>query len=274
MLEQAYSLDHGAGTLLALAICHDGAGKPALALREFRESLSVAVRANRPDRVILAESHVQALEASVPRIQIHPPTPEPAGLELTLDGSAVDRAAMIAGIPVDPGAHVIEARCPSADPWRTQIDVGKTSTPVVVDIPALGGTVSTATPTGRVPQRGSSTPHTFGWIAGGLGAAATAVGTGFGFAAFQAEARSREACPGDLCSQAGVDSNREARRDALVSDVTFTAAGVALAGAVFLLTRGRSTSSDPTALGAGAPAFDLRVGCGAGGANVGVTGSW
>src|SRR4029077_7778723 len=56
MLEESYSLDHGAGTLLALALCHEGSGKPASALREYRESLAVAVKANRPDRVMLAES--------------------------------------------------------------------------------------------------------------------------------------------------------------------------------------------------------------------------
>src|SRR6516164_8098544 len=84
------------------------AGERALALHEFRDALATAVRANRPDRVMLAESHVQALEASVPRIQIRPPAPEPVGLELAVDGAPVDRAAMAAGVPVDPGAHVIE----------------------------------------------------------------------------------------------------------------------------------------------------------------------
>jgi hypothetical protein len=277
MLEQSYSLDHGAGTLLALAICHEGAGKPALALREFRESLSVAVRANRPDRVMLAESHVQALEASVPRIQVHPPTPEPAGLELTLDGVAIDRATMLAGVPVDPGPHVIEARTPSAPPWHAQVDVDTMSTPVVIDVPELGAPVAP----GSVPDGGlgpgSSTLHTSGWIAGGLGVAAAAVGAGFGIAAFDAEARSRSACHGNLCSSSGVDLNHEARRDAVVSDVTFAVGGVALAGAIFLLTRGRSSSTAdsaaPTAHTATHP-LRLRIDASARGADLGITGSW
>jgi hypothetical protein len=281
MLEQAYSLDHGAGTLLALAICHEGAGKPALALREFRESVSVAVRANRPDRVILAESHVQSLEATVPRIQLRPPTPEPAGLELTLDGAAVDRAETVAGVPVDPGAHVIEASAPSVPPWRRQVDVGanvgKTPTLVVVDIPALGGPLAPAVAPDHGTAPTSSTPRTLGWIAGGLGVAAAAAGAGFGLAAFDAEARSRRGCQDDVCTPAAVDLNHEARRDALVSTVTFGAAGAALAGAAFLLTRGKSpgtaASLIPAAPGASHP-LDLRIGYSAGGADVGVVGSW
>ena len=268
MLEEAYSLDHGAGTQLALAICHDGAGKPALALREFRESLSVAVRANRPDRVILAESHVQALEASVPRIKVRPPVPEPVGLELTVDGVAVDRAAMEAGIPVDPGEHLVEARAPFAASWRTQVEVGKTPTPVVVVIPALGGTVATAAQPDRVQAPASSTSRKAGWIVGGLAVAAAAVGAGFGVAAFDAEARSRSACQGNLCTPGGVDLNHEARRDAIVSDVTFAVSGVALATAAFLLWAGRAPAT------VASPSLDLRVGCAAGGADVGVTGSW
>src|SRR5689334_20317483 len=61
-LEEAYGLDHGGGTLLALALCHEGEGKLATALEEFRQSLKVAVRTQRSDRVLLAESHVQELE--------------------------------------------------------------------------------------------------------------------------------------------------------------------------------------------------------------------
>jgi hypothetical protein len=288
MLEQSYSLDHGAGTMLALAICHEGAGKPALALREFRESLSMGVRANRPDRVILAESHVQSLEATVPRIKLRPPTPEPPGLALTLDGAGVDRTEMVAGIPVDPGAHVIEASAPGVPTWRTSVEVGlaagKSAAPVVVDIPPfepLGATVGAPVAPDRGPGPSSSTPRTLGWISGGLGVAAAAVGAGFGLAAFGAEARSRDTCQDNVCSPAGVDLNHEARRDALVSDVTFAVAGVALAGAVFLLARGRSAraaaSLVPSGRGAAFP-FDLPIACTigyvAGGADVGIAGSW
>jgi hypothetical protein len=286
MLEQSYSLDHGAGTMLALAICHEGAGKPALALREFRESLSMGVRANRPDRVILAESHVQSLEATVPRIKLRPPTPEPAGLALTVDGASVDRTAMVAGVPVDPGPHVIEASAPGVPTWRTRIDVGKSAPPVVVDVPPLGPLgplgATAGAPAAPDGEHGpsSSTPRTLGWIAGGLGVAAAAVGAGFGLAAFDAEARSRDTCQDDVCSPAGVNLNHEARRDALVSDVTFAVAGVALAGAAFLLTRGRSRAAAslvPSGRGAAFP-FDLPIVCAigyaAGGAHVGIAGSW
>ena len=158
--------------------------------------------------------------------------------------------------------------------------MGNTPAPVVVDIPSFGAPGSTAappTPPEHLPVPTSSALHTLGWIAGGVGVAAAAVGAGFGVAAFDAEARSRSACQGHLCTPTGVDLNHEARRDALVADVTFAGAGVALAAAVLLLTRGRSTSTAgaaiPAAHGGVAPSFQLRVGASAA-ADVGVTGSW
>ncbi len=268
MLEQAYALDHGAGTQLALALCHEGAGRPALALREFRESLSIAVRANRPDRVMLAEAHVQALEARVPRIKIRPPTPAPAGLEFTIDGDPVDPAAMTTGIPVDPGAHVVVALSPSSAPWRTRVDVG--TSPVVVDVPPLvGPAASPGTP--DVVVAPSSPSRAPGWIVGSLGVAAVVAGGAFGIAAFDAESRSRRDCTGDVCPPAGVDLNHEARRDALVSTVTFVAGGAALVAAGYLLLRGRST---PAALLPLRRAFDVQVGAAGGAADVRLTGSW
>jgi hypothetical protein len=274
MLERAYALDHGAGTQLALAICHEGEGKPALALREFRESLSIAVRANRSDRVMLAEAHVQALEASVPRIKIRPPSPAPSGLELTIDGETVDPAAAIAGIPVDPGAHVVGAVAPPASPWQTRIDVGKSSAPVVVDVPAP---VLTSAPVAS-PDRAGTAPspsRAAGWITGAFGAAAAAAGAGFGIAAFDAEARSRRACTSDVCTPAGVDLNHQARRDALVSDVSFVVAGAALAVSAYLLLRGRPTTSALLPVHRQShPAFEFEVGAAAGAAHLGVAGAW
>ena len=278
MLEHAYALDHGAGTLLALAICHEGDRKPALALREFRESLNVSGPGESArSRDARGGAHVQSLEGSVPRIKLRPPTPEPVGLEVHARRRERSiSAAMVAGVPVDPGPHVIEASAPPAAPWRTQVDVGRTPTPVVVDIPAFG-TVAASTPSLRAPAPPSSAPRAFGWIVGGLGVAAAAVGAGFGVAAFDAEASSRRACQDNVCTPAGVDKNREARRDALVSDMTFAAAGVAVGAAVFLLLRGTSpsaaASTTPGFPGA-ARRFDLRVGYSIDGAEVGVTGSW
>jgi hypothetical protein len=240
MLEEAYALDHGGGTLLAMALCHEASGKLALALREYRESLSSAVQANRPDRVMLAESHVQQLEAKVPRIALRFAAPPPPSLVLQLDGAPVPRTTMLTGAAVDPGRHTLAASAPGFVPWRGVVDVAASSGPVVVDVPPFASTAPTLPPPPvPAPPSRSLAP---GLVVGGLGLAAVGVGSYFGVAAFDAEASSRDHCHATACSQEGVNYNHDASRDALVADVTLGIGAAALVAAVYLLLRKPSES--------------------------------
>jgi hypothetical protein len=246
MLEEAYALDHGEGTLLAMALCHENNGKPATALREYRESLALAVHANRSDRVMLAESHVQRLEARVPRIALRLPSSIPAGLSLTLDGAPADRATMLAGAPVDPGRHDIAAATPGHAAWRTEVEVTATSGSVVVDVPAFASEASPVVAPSHAPSPAparSSGARILGFTLGGLGVASLGVGTSFGIAAFTAEAKSRDRCQGNACTPDGVSFNHEARQDALVADVTIGAGAVVAATGLFFLLRSPSSAS-------------------------------
>jgi hypothetical protein len=246
MLEESYSIDHGAGTLLALALCHEGNGKPATALREYRESLAMAVRANRSDRVMLAESHVQLLEASVPRIKLRLPSPEPRDLTVTLDGAPVDRAAMIAGMAVDPGAHEVAATTPTWTTWRTKVAVASGSPPLVVMVPAPPSIEAPRPEVVVAPaptSASSSGLRLLGWSAISLGAIGVGVGTFFGISAFDAEARSKQQCTGTTCNQTGFDLNHQARSDAIASDVGFAAGGAALVAGLYLLLRAASSQA-------------------------------
>jgi len=271
MLEEAYSLDHGEGTLLAMALCHENNGKPATALREYRESLSLAVRANRSDRVMLAESHVQQLEARVPRIAARLPRSIPAGLALTLDGEPVERAAMLAGVPVDPGKHTIGASAPGLPPWHTEATVTATSGAVVVEVPAFAGELPevSASPPAAAPARTTSSgTRVLGFTLAGAGLASLAAGTYFGVAAFIAEGRSRGNCnAGNQCSQDGVDANHEARQDALVADVTLAAGALAAATGVYFLLRSSRTGGTARSAVVGVWASERRAG-------VGLTTTW
>jgi hypothetical protein len=244
--------------LLALALCHEESGRPATALREYRESLRGAVRANRSDRVMLAESHVQKLEASVPRVLVRLPSPEPDGLALTLDGAPIDRATIADGAAVDPGRHTLVASARDSVPWQTSVLVEQPAARIVVQVPSLASSL----PTRRTPA-----PHsrrTAGWLLAGLGAAAVAGGSVAGLLAFDAEARSKPLCPGNRCSQDGLNLNHDASRDALASDIAFAAGGVALAAGLFLLLRPSSTAMIAS------PSLHPWVGQGGGG----VAGRW
>jgi hypothetical protein len=245
LIEQAYSLDHGAGTLLAMALCHEGSGKLATALREYRESLTLAVQANRSDRVMLAESHVQQLEASVPRVKILPPSPEPNGLVITLDGAPADPSAMTAGVPVDPGRHAVAATAPASAPWQTHVDVVAGAEPVVVQVPPMA---SVASPDAAPPSQPGSASRALGWASVAATVVAAGIGSFFGVEAFNKEKSSKPLCPGNVCTtQTGFDDNRLAHQDALVSDVAFGVAGAALVAGLWLLLRHSSSGAGPTA---------------------------
>jgi hypothetical protein len=226
LLEEAYGLDHGGGTLLALALCHEGEGKLATALAEFKESSKVAVRTQRSDRVLLAESHVQELEAKVSRIKVKPPSPEPAGFVVLLDGKVVEHATFVAGVPVDPGPHVVVARASGEGDWSQKLTIGEGSKPVVVEVPPFRSPSQERV--GRVAlelEPAAAPSRTPGWVLGGVAVA------------FDANDRANAQCHHDVCNQSGVDLNQDARRNALVSNVGFVVGGVALAGSLYFFLR-------------------------------------
>ena len=96
-----------------------------------------------------------------------------------------------------------------------------------------------------VPSEAPS--RTPAWIVGGVGVSALAVGSVFGALTFQAKSASAAECRGVFCSQKGVDLNHEAHRNALVSDVCFGAAGVALGVSLFLFLRATPAKAPSTA---------------------------
>src|ERR1700733_11431295 len=61
MLAESQRLDPGTGTLLALALCHEGGGQTATAWREFKEVVTASQK-GRADRATLAGQHVRAIE--------------------------------------------------------------------------------------------------------------------------------------------------------------------------------------------------------------------
>jgi hypothetical protein len=247
MLERSYALDPGNGTLLALALCHEGQNKLATSLAEYKEALAGAVKANRSDRVMLAESHVQDLERRVPRLRFALPTPEPAGLALVLDGAAVARADVLAGVPVDPGHHEIVATVPGKPPFRAPIDV-KVGEPNTLTIPPFEG----APP----PSPRSNGAKTAAFVTGGLTLATLGVGAVFGALTLDALARSKGFCEGTVCTQEGFDLNHEARRDQIVADVLFGAAA-ALGVTTVVLAIVAATVGRPRAISASGAGFSV-----------------
>jgi hypothetical protein len=140
---ESQRLDPAGGTLLNLALCHERERKLAKARADFENALALAIRDGRSDRATLAREHIANLEGRVPRVAVSvPAASEFEGLEVTVDGLALRRAAWGAFMPVDPGEHVIEAKAPARAAWSTvlRLDAGEkksVSVPLLALLPSL-----------------------------------------------------------------------------------------------------------------------------------------
>jgi hypothetical protein len=85
-----------------------------------------------------------------------------------------------------------------------------------------------------------------GYVVGGLGIGALAVGSVFGFRAISKRHDSDKLCPNGQCTQAGVDLNNQAKTAALVSDITIVTGLASIAVATYLLIRSPNTDATPS----------------------------
>ncbi len=228
-LAESQQLDAGTGTLLALALCHDGEGKTASAWRELHEVVEESQRAGRVDRVQLARARIAALEPRLSKLAVAVGALAP-GLEVRRDGEPLPPAQWGQVAPVDPGEHVVRAEAPGRKPWRTTVTVGRGGDTIVVTVPALedtGAQVSAA-PGATGPPRGPD--RTRGWLVGGAGVVALGVGTVFGFAALSEHGSASSQCPSSTCTDAaGVSLENRARTNAWIADAGI---GLGLVGVV------------------------------------------
>jgi len=136
--EESFKIDHGLGTLLNLASCHESDGKLASAWAEFSEAVSQAKRQGDADRAQLAEDHMKALEPKLAHVSLSlAPSASVAGLVIKLDSHEVSQAALGVQIPVDPGKHVLEASAPGKQSYSQTFETPAVATVLAVTVPAL-----------------------------------------------------------------------------------------------------------------------------------------
>jgi hypothetical protein len=192
--EESYKLDHGLGTLLNLASCHESDGKPASAWAEFSEAMSQAKRQGDNDRAQLADDHMKALEPKLAHVSIGvAPGANVPGLVIKFDSRELSAAALGLQIPVDPGKHLLEAAAPGKQSYSQTFETPTAATVLAVTVPALQdapgnaapppvtpAAPAPAAPASAVSSSATSVPsansHT-GLIASGVATGAFAVGT-------------------------------------------------------------------------------------------------
>ena len=84
----------------------------------------MAQRAGESERADFAKQHADALAPTLATLTITAPH-APAGLQITRDGTVLDKAALNVAVPVNPGAHSIQASAPDKKPLTMTIIVPK-----------------------------------------------------------------------------------------------------------------------------------------------------
>ncbi len=272
-LAASLRLDVGIGTMLYLAGCEARLGRTATAWAQFREAAAIA--ASKHDaREKLARSRAARLEPRLSRLVVAVEEPTPTELVVTRDGEPLERAAWGIGVPVDPGAHVVEASAPGRAPFRATVEVANDARTLTVRVPSLesapppvvaasaSGSVApevdapttlriSAPPSEREPTTSADAASSHGLgarrilalVAAGVGAVGLGIGT---YGAVRAKDRLDDSnadghCHGNACDEYGVAARSDAQSQANLATGGFIAGGVLLAaGGVLWMTAPRA----------------------------------
>jgi hypothetical protein len=252
-LAESQRLDPSGGTIFALALCYEGAGKTASAWATFNEALSEARRDQRADREAAAAEHVHALEQKLTRLRIDVPHPIP-GLEVVRNGVPVGQVLWGTPIPLDPGRYTFEAHAPGKTPWIWTTNIDRPGDVFTLSVPDLSNALVPMAPlvpaagTTVVPVTSAAAPATSpakkrSWLAPeialGVGVVSLGVGIGLGVKAssdWTAAQADKTANRVNLGSHAGTEAD--------VATGFFVASGVAVAVSGVLLAIILSPDSD------------------------------
>ena len=249
-------LDPSVATLLNLGACYEKAGRTASAWATFRAAVSAAQAAKRDDYLSTAQKRASALEPTLSRVIISETDTSVQGLEIKRDGVAVTQAEWGVPIPVDPGAHVIEASAPTKKPWQTTLTIAAGAAPTTVEIPLLEDApapppapVPIAAPppspadnppvTSDAPARDASSgssQKTIAVVVGAVGVIGLGVGTAFVFSAKSSYDESLTHCPTtkNVCDGTGVTQRDSALKSGNFATVAYGVGAAALATGVVL----------------------------------------
>jgi len=243
-LAESQRLDPASGTMLAVALCHEKAGKLATAWAEYLEADALARQDGRAARSEAAQKRAAALEPKLAKLEIvvDGATGELAGLQIRLDGILLQQAVWSTAMPVDPGEHSLEATATDKKPWQTtvtftapaeqqQITIGP-----LEDLPPSPIEKEAPKPTPDEVPESSDATWVAGGILGGLGLAALGVGTFFGVRALDQIGEAQERCTVDHCTDPeAIDLNDSGALSADLSTGLLIGGGVATAAGIALL---------------------------------------
>jgi hypothetical protein len=200
---------------LNLGDCYVRLGKTASAWTILGEAETIAERVQDQSAAELAHRRRAELEPGLARLTIDVPVAARAeGLEVLRDGKPVIAAAWGMAVPVDPGAHVVEARAPGKKPRRHEVVLKPDGDRQTLTLAALEAEPSSAMSaiapapapilaapsddaTAATAATSGSGQRTLGWVLGGVGLVGAGVGTALALSG-ASERRRRERREGRL----------------------------------------------------------------------------
>jgi hypothetical protein len=245
-------LDPAVGTLINLGECYQRKGLLASAWLQYKEAVSLAVSRSDEKRAQSAREKAAALEPKLGKLRIH----AAPGVIVERDGTRIDVAMLDTEVPVDAGAHVVDASKEGKKPWHVSVDVkdGETSR---VDVPELEDAPVVAKPGAEAPVAAVLPPETngngqriAGLVVGGVGIVGLGLGTVFALSAQSKWSSVTDKCPDKVCPDAATrDSVAQSRDDAskaaTLGTVGFIAGGALVAtGAVLFFMAPKSASKE------------------------------
>jgi hypothetical protein len=264
-LEQSYRLEAASGTLLGLAICHEGAEKYAAAWIEYRQVVQRAREERRQDRERAAQARADAIEPKISTLTLRlaPGLASVTGLVIVRNESRIERAEWAKPMRLDPGEYVIRATAPGKRASVTTVVIEpdgrrhELTIPELTDVAAQESKPSTAAPepvsisavakrsrpARSENRRAGPTALETGAIASMTAGALTAgAGAIWGLMALSKKNSSDPGCSGTVCSSETVANRNDAIRWANRSTFAFLAGGTLLAGgaAMYLWESGKS----------------------------------
>lgn len=242
--ELSARLERAPGTEANLAECYVKLGRTASAWLHYREAAALSQQAGEAARATEARDRAAKIEPSLCRLVLRAPPGFPPNAKVLRDGQPVDPVVFGTGVPVDPGEHVIDAIEPTLAPVRASVTIaapaeGAACADTAIDLPALPYIAPPPPPLPLVPrpvERVEPSPRrTIGFVVGGVGVVAAAVGAGFAIDAIGK--KNGAACTDTSCTSDGLDQRRAAGTSADVATVALIAGGVlAATGLVLLIT--------------------------------------
>jgi hypothetical protein len=233
-------LDHGVGTLLNLAECHEKNGQLATAWAEYRAAAMEAGGLGQADRAQIAREREVALQPQLAHLALTLPLQGlPPGAEVHRDGVLVSPWLWSSPYPVDPGDHAVLIAAPGRIDYSTTVHVPKLPVMTfVARIPALRARPTPAPKAAAVVIEPPPPRHpraTAGLLLVGVGGAGALLGALFGVRALGLKGDSSPHCNElDRCDDVGTGLRAQAVSSGTASTIAFVAAGAALAGGLVL----------------------------------------